>query len=184
MRTKRGRSQIVVSEAALRGLADKLMKLDEWAFDTEIMSDVDFKVYGPNKAFKCVGISISWGSNNTYYIPINHKYTKNQLPEYLISEILHPVFTRKDIRLIGHNMDFDMHVFERLGIKILTDDLWDTQIAGWVIDENQLNSPPHILETACSAKFRVLSKYQTTLLQVYNTQAAGLHRTNLHYTIQ
>ncbi len=140
MRTKRGRSQIVVSEAALRGLADKLMKLDEWAFDTEIMSDVDFKVYGPNKAFKCVGISISWGSNNTYYIPINHKYTKNQLPEYLISEILHPVFTRKDIRLIGHNMDFDMHVFERLGIKILTDDLWDTQIAGWVIDENQFKA--------------------------------------------
>ena len=125
---------IVDNIKKLRKLAAQLENLEEWAFDTETNT---LKVYGYNKDFKCVGISISWGDYNNYYIPLGHIREEDwdrQLSLKQVVRYLRRPFEREDVRLIGHNIKFDMHVMARIGINIKTQDLYDTMIASWLCD--------------------------------------------------
>lgn len=128
--------EIVDSLPKLVRLATKMMKVEEFAFDTETNS---LRVLGPNKYLTVVGISISWGLYDNYYIPLGHKRYEDyerQLKLATIVSYLKPVFEREDVRIIGHNITFDMHVMSRLGIFIKTEDLFCTQTASWICDEN------------------------------------------------
>lgn len=130
---------IVDNKAKLKKLACKMGTIDEFAFDTETNG---LRVYGPDENFKCVGISISWGAYHNYYIPLGHIREEDldrQLPLRLVAKWLKPVFEREDVRIIGHNLKFDMHVMARIGIVIKTKDLFDTMIASWLCDENTPN---------------------------------------------
>lgn len=138
-RPARKHSEIVDSIGKLKRLAKKLAMIDEWAFDTETNT---LKVYGPNDDFKCVGISISWGAYNNYYIPLGHIREEDwdrQLPVAKVRKWLKKPFERKDVRIIGQNLKFDMHVMARIGIDIKTNDLFDIMIASWLCDENSPN---------------------------------------------
>lgn len=130
---------IINTVADLQYVAKALMTLDEFAFDTETNT---LKVLGPNSAFKLVGISISWGSDDNYYIPVGHVRVEDvyhQLDLETVVEHLRPAFEREDVRIIGHNLKFDMHVMARVGIIIKTKDLFDTMVASWLCDENSPN---------------------------------------------
>lgn len=135
----RKRSLIVDSVNKLRRLANKMRGVEEFAFDTETNT---LRVVGVNENFLCVGISISWGAYNNYYIPIHHRrhedYRRN-IPEDMVRKHLSKIFEREDVRIIGHNLKFDMHVMARLGIVIKTKDLFDTMVASWLCDENTPN---------------------------------------------
>ena len=131
-----GRYDIIDTAGKLKTLAQKMSKLDEFAFDTETNT---LRVYGYNKDFKGVGISISWGFYNNYYIPLCHEREEDwerNIPLKVLRQYLRPVFEREDVRIIGHNLKFDMHVMARLGIDIKTKDLYDTMIACWLCNEN------------------------------------------------
>ena len=133
------RSKVIDSVPKLRRLARLMSSLSEFAFDTETNT---LRVVGDNDSFLCVGISISWGKYNNYYIPLHHRRYEDidrNVPESAIRKYLKPIFEREDIRIIGHNLKFDMHVMSRLGIKIKTKDLFDTMIASWLCDENSPN---------------------------------------------
>ena len=133
------RFEIVDSMRKLKRLARKMKNLEEFAFDTETNT---LKVLGLNEDFKLVGISISWGAYNNYYIPTGHIRFEDydrQLDLEDVVEYLKPVFEREDVRIIGHNLKFDMHVMARIGIKIKTKDVFDTMIASWLCDENSPN---------------------------------------------
>lgn len=113
--------------------------LEEFAFDTETNT---LRVLGDNSDFLCVGISISWGDYNNYYIPINHRRYEDRhrnISERKVRKLLGPIFARRDLRIIGHNLKFDMHVMARMRIFILTTDLFDTMVASWLCDENSPN---------------------------------------------
>ena len=116
-----------------------MQDIEEFAFDTETNT---LRVVGDNEDFLCVGISISWGDYNNYYIPLNHRryedYKRN-IPENMVRKYLKRIFEREDVRIIGHNLKFDMHVMARLGIIIKTKDLFDTMVASWLCDENTPN---------------------------------------------
>lgn len=130
------RYDIIDTAGKLKTLAQKMSKLDEFAFDTETNT---LRVYGYNKDFKGVGISISWGFYNNYYIPLCHEREEDwerNIPLKVLRQYLRPVFEREDVRIIGHNLKFDMHVMARLGIDIKTKDLYDTMIACWLCNEN------------------------------------------------
>lgn len=136
---KMTRYTIVNTVTKLRKLAAKMAKLEEFSFDTETNT---LKVLGPNKDFKLVGISISWGSADNYYIPVGHVRVEDmyrQLDLETVVAHLRPVFEREDVRLIGRNLKFDMHVMRRVGIHIKTEDLFDSMIASWLCDENSPN---------------------------------------------
>lgn len=131
--------QVVDSVFKLKALARKMKEISEFAFDTETNT---LRVNGPNDDFMCVGISISWGAYNNYYIPLHHRrhedYKRN-IPENIVRRHLKKIFEREDIRIIGHNLKFDMHVMSRLGIHIKTKDLFDTMVASFLCDENTSN---------------------------------------------
>ena len=133
------RYEVVNTLPKLKSLCRKMRKLEEFAFDTETNT---LKVLGDNEKFKIVGISISWGEYNNYYIPLGHvRYedADNQLPIEVVVAYLKPIFEREDVRIIGQNLKFDMHAMSRIGINIRTKDLFDTMIASWLCDENTPN---------------------------------------------
>lgn len=128
--------QIVNTESKLKKLRDKMMQLDEFAFDVETNT---LRVNGENSEYRLVGISISWGDYNNYYIPVGHRRfedRKNNAPLPLVVKYLRPVFGREDVRIIAHNYKFDRHALERIGIHINTEDIFDTLIASWLCNEN------------------------------------------------
>jgi DNA polymerase-1 len=131
--------QIVDSLPKLKRLCKKMTLLQEFAFDTETNT---LKVLGYNKDFSLVGISISWGEYNNYYIPVGHRRYEDynrQLALDTAVEYLKPVFEREDVRIICQNSKFDCHVLMRVGIHVKTADIFDTMIASWLCDENTPN---------------------------------------------
>ena len=157
---KRKNYKVIWTKKQLRHLANKMNKLEEVAFDTETNT---LRVNGPNKEFKIIGMSISWGQYDNYYIPMGHLLEdRNQLSPNRVAKQLKPIFEKEDIRLIGHNIMFDMHVLSRIGVNVQTKDLWDTMIASWLIDENL----PKGLKD-CSA--RELGVDQTRIDEVFST---------------
>lgn len=135
----REHSIIVDSVSKLKKLAEKMKDLQEFAFDTETNT---LQVAGENREFICVGISISWGRFNNYYIPMGHRRIedfKRNLSIEVVQEYLQPIFNRTDVRIIGHNLKYDMHVLKRIGISIATKDFFDTMLASWLLDENTPN---------------------------------------------
>ena len=130
---------IVDTYAKLKALRKKLMRVEEFAFDTETNT---LRVLGENKDFKLVGISISWGDYHNYYIPVGHSRVEDvdrQLPlEDVVKELKAP-FERTDVRIIGANLKFDVHVMANVGINICTKDIFDVVIASWILDENTPN---------------------------------------------
>lgn len=135
----REHSIIVDTVSKLKKLAEKLKHVQEFAFDTETNT---LQVAGENKEFICVGISISWGKQNNYYIPMGHRRVedyKRNLSIEVVQKYLQPIFNRDDVRIIGHNLKYDMHVLKRIGISIATKDFFDTMLASWLLDENTPN---------------------------------------------
>ena len=135
----REHSIIVDTVSKLKKLAEKLKHVQEFAFDTETNT---LQVAGENKEFICVGISISWGRFNNYYIPMGHRRVedyKRNLSIEVVQEYLQPIFNREEVRIIGHNLKYDMHVLKRIGISIATKDFFDNMLASWLLDENTPN---------------------------------------------
>lgn len=134
------KKQVVVdTRGKLKKLVRKMWDIEEFAFDTETNT---LKVNSDHDDFSLVGISISWGEYNNYYIPVGHRRYEDydrQLPLDLVVKAIKPIFERLDIRVIGWNLKFDMHVVRRVGIHILTEDLFDGMIASWLCDENTPN---------------------------------------------
>ena len=127
------RAEVIMTESRLKALAKKMMKVDEFAYDTETNT---LKVYGENSDFKLVGISISWGDFNNYYIPTGHVFDEGQLPVSVVAKHLKPAFEREDVTIVVQNAKYDLHVMERIGISIQTPNVFDTMIASWICDEN------------------------------------------------
>lgn len=135
----RENSTIIDNVSKLKKLAEKMKDLQEFAFDTETNT---LQVAGENREFICVGISISWGKQNNYYIPMGHRRIedfKRNLSIEVVQKYLQPIFNREDLRIIGHNLKYDMHVLKRIGISIATKDFFDTMLASWLLDENTPN---------------------------------------------
>ena len=73
-----------------------------------------------------VGISLATNDTHGAYIPIRHrsagddlfaenKIAPNQLNIDIVREKLWPIFTNKNIIKIGHNLKYDLHIFENAG---------------------------------------------------------------------
>lgn len=130
---------IIRSVGQLKSLADMMRDIEEFAFDTETNT---LRVNSDSDEFSLVGVSISWGVDNNYYIPTGHLYATDEypnIPTWYVRRYLKPVFEREDVRVIGWNLKFDMHVMKRIGIDIKSTDLWDGMIMSWLCDENSAN---------------------------------------------
>lgn len=130
---------VVDSHAKLKRLARIMRGLEEFAFDTETNT---LRVLSYNKEFRLVGISISWGEYDNYYIPLGHRRQEDYGRQLDLDVVVHhikPIFERPDVRIIGQNIKFDLHVLARIGIFLKTHDIFDTMVASWLCDENSPN---------------------------------------------
>ena len=131
--------EIIDNKFKLQRLANKMKRISAFAFDTETNT---LRVSGANSKFQCVCITISWGEDDNYYVPLHHLREEDfhrNLDEDLVVKYLKPIFEREDVLIIGHNLKFDMHVMSRIGIYIKTKLLFDTMLASWLCDENTPN---------------------------------------------
>lgn len=131
--------EIITSLSELKWLTDEMMRIPAFAYDTETNT---LEVLGQNKNFKCVGLSFSWGEDNNYYIPTGHVREEdidNQLTIDVVVKYLKPIFARPDVRIYGWNLKFDFHVLKRIGIDVVTRDVFDGMLASWLCNENTPN---------------------------------------------
>ena len=139
VRPKIEKYTIIDTIPKLRKLVSKAKKQTEFAFDAETNG---LRAYGPDNNFRCVCITISWGPRDNYYIPLAHLRDEDidrNLDLNIARPLLNKILGRKDVRLIGHNIKFDMHVLARIGVYIKTRDLFDTMVGVWLCDENTPN---------------------------------------------
>lgn len=156
--------EIVTTKLQMKRLSKKLKTLEEFAFDTETNT---LRVYGPNEDFILVGISISWGAYRNYYIPLGHYFDEGQLDLSYVVRHLKYAYERLDVRIIGANLKFDMHVMARVGITIRTKDLFDTNIASWLCNENTFNGLKFNTEEVLKVK---QGKFDEVLKTVTNAE--------------
>ena len=131
--------EAITTEEELSWLYEQLMSIPAFAYDTETNT---LKVLSDNDEFKFVGISFSWGENNSYYIPVGHVREEdidNQLTLDVVVSYLIKVFARTNVRIYGWNLKFDFHVLKRIGIRVATRDVFDGMLASWLCDENTPN---------------------------------------------
>lgn len=153
------KSEVIRTLGQFQRIVRKMQKLDEFAFDTETNT---LRVNSDSDEFKIVGISISWSEYDNYYIPLGHVFDEDQLPVEVVAKGLKPIFEREDVRIIGHNLKYDLHVLARIGIHVKTLDLFDTMIASWICDENTPNGLKDNTST-------ILGIDQTKIADVFST---------------
>ncbi len=114
--------ELIENNSEFDELVQILRKHDKVAIDTETTS------VHPVEA-EIVGISVSTDSCG-YYIPLSHKMYVNLDKGYVIESL------RKNLKgkmLIGHNIKYDMQIFEKYG-WVIDNKIFDTMIASYLID--------------------------------------------------
>jgi DNA polymerase-1 len=123
--------RLITEESALDALADRLKGVKEFSVDTETTS------LDPMVA-ELVGISVSCGPGEAYYVPVGHRYdgVPRQLSLDKVKEKIGPIFADESIAKIGQNIKYDLIVLRRHGFE-LQGIQCDTMIASYVIDPSR-----------------------------------------------
>ena len=126
---KKKNYKIVLSLEELKNVVEKVRKAELFSVDLETTS------IRPMEA-EIVGISLCIEPDSGYYIPVRYKgKSKNNFGDddlKVVLEELKPVLEDDRIKKCGHNIKYDMLVFERNGINLRGVDI-DTMVAAWII---------------------------------------------------
>ena len=90
------------------------------------------------KRDEVVGHVITLGSraDDSFYFPVRHRGGANLDPEKVEGWLRKDLAPRKDIKLVGHNLKFDLHFGANSGLNFATRDLECTMINAALCDEN------------------------------------------------
>ncbi len=117
---------------ALKELVQEIQKMKLIAFDTETTS------LDPRQA-QLVGIAISTGENNGYYIPVGHALTlesqNQQLEMEEVLKTLKPLLESDEIKKVGQNLKYDYRVMFNQGIE-MKGIHGDTMITAHLVDSS------------------------------------------------
>ncbi|MBI69845.1 MAG: DNA polymerase I [Phycisphaerae bacterium] len=119
--------QLIDTKAKLKALLKHLKDADIVAVDTETTG------LNPMAAELC-GVSISKGEGEGAYIPT--KCPEKHLDQDEVIEALRPILEDESIAKIGHNIKYDLVVFEQAGVTV-KGTLHDTLIGSWLIDASR-----------------------------------------------
>ena len=138
--------RLVTTREELDALVALLRSAGQFAIDTETTS-VD-----PMRA-KLVGISASVAANTGFYIPVGHLpdachvmtdpddltsiVQYNQLPVDEVLDALRPLMLDEALGKIGHNIKYDLVVFERAGVPMRGITM-DTMVGSYLTDPSRL----------------------------------------------
>jgi len=125
-----------------------LKGVDKLGFDTETTG---FLFRADKKDEKVVSIVLAT-RNNSYYIPINHKFYNNNFKTKKLRKYLQPIFSDSNTEFIAHNYNFDRHVLNRIGIEISSKNYFDTLIAARMVNEEVSNDLESCIERYLGVK--------------------------------
>lgn len=112
---------LVDTEEGLKELFDKLSMEKVIGIDTET-TDLD-----PLLAH-LVGIGFAVSPGEAWYVPLNGQVGKKR-----VVELLKEFFMNEELSFFGHNIKYDSHILENLGIK-LKKIAFDTLLASYILD--------------------------------------------------
>ncbi len=115
----------------LHDLTKQLEAAGRFSLDTETTS------LDPMQA-KLVGISISYRTDEAFYIPVGHTDTDGvvQLPIGKVLQTLQPLLGNPNIQKVGQNIKYDWIVLQQHGIR-LEGVFFDTMLASYLIDPSK-----------------------------------------------
>ncbi len=122
--------RLVQTKNELDSLISKLSREEIIAVDTET-TGVD--VFGDDEL---VGVSLTLPKADIHvYVPVAHD-TGKQLDRNSVIKALGPFLKDPELKKVLHNAKFDIHVFNKYGVKVTGVD-FDTMVAMWVLNENE-----------------------------------------------
>ena len=123
--------KLITSREDLKAASEAILKAGLVAVDTET-SSLD------TRSCTLVGISLSIGEKQAWYIPLSHTYigVTAQLTFGDIKEILMPTLNSDAVDVIGHNIKFDMLVLHYAGLE-LSKASADTMVMAHLLDSAQ-----------------------------------------------
>ena len=123
------------TDEKIKELAETLSGLKEFCFDTETtgLNFLDAEI---------VGLSFSFKAHEGYYISLPEE--RNSATNRLM--LLKPAFEAPNIRKVGQNMKFDMHMLENYGIHV-RGALFDTMLAHYLLYPEQRHNLNDMSET-------------------------------------
>jgi len=107
----------------------KIKKIGQFSIDTETTSLNYMQA-------EIVGFSFAYNKTEAYYVPLNHKESKEQqIPLDTALAHLKLIIEDATITKIGHNLKYDAHIFKNYGIT-LKGKLLDTMVESFLIDSS------------------------------------------------
>ena len=108
----------------------KILKKGQCVIDTETDS-LDFMIA------RLVGISLATDAGEACYIPLQHQdITMNQLSFEDTLERINTITQNQNIRKIGQNIKYDMHVLKNYGLSFFGE-IEDTMLMSYVLDSTE-----------------------------------------------
>ncbi|MFR9621043.1 MAG: DNA polymerase I [Rikenellaceae bacterium] len=111
---------IVKGVEQLRELVERLMKCEEFCFDTETTG---LELY----VDRVIGMSFAVKPHEAWYLPVS----KENMETY--AEVLQPLFAAEHIAKVGQNLKFDIAVLRQMGVEV-EGRLIDTMLLHYLLD--------------------------------------------------
>ena len=115
---------IIETTETLFSLLEELKKQTEICIDTETTSEHPLRA-------ELVGIGFAYDALNAYYVPVNGAIAKQD-----VLAAIKPLFENEKIHFFGHNIKYDLHIFENEGLH-LTRISFDTILASYLLNAHQ-----------------------------------------------
>ena len=123
------RAYKTIGKHEFSGWLKKLTQQKVFAFDTETTS------LNVQEA-KLVGVSFSWGKENTYYLPFGHEGSSGPLENLTAAHLKEVIEATKDALIIGHNLKYDFAILKNGGFDLPTQ-YFDTMIASYLLNPDK-----------------------------------------------
>jgi DNA polymerase I-like protein with 3'-5' exonuclease and polymerase domains len=108
----------------------------DFAFDVET-TGLD------RKRDRLLGIAIRFADGQINYVALAHTEPEDgayplrtYMEERAVADALRPLFLQRDVVMVGHNLKFDLHFLDKIGIEV-RGRLFDTMLAAQILDENR-----------------------------------------------
>ena len=132
MKTVEHEYQLIDTEEKFDKFLSALKEQKLFALDTETTS-IDAMRAG------LVGISFSWQVNKAFYLPIKAPLGSKHLEIGILRQKLAPILADKNIKKIGQNIKYDLHVLENSGLPVKGIH-FDTMVASYCLDPARSHS--------------------------------------------
>jgi len=121
--------QLIDTPRKFETFFEKLKEQNLFAVDTETTAILPMRA-------DLVGMNFSWRAHEAFYLPVKAPLGSEHLPLDKIRPNLAPILADENIKKIGQNIKYDMHVLQNAGLPI-KGIYFDTMVASYCLDPSR-----------------------------------------------